>query len=121
MAGQERPVRRTEVFACTVLLVVACGAVAGFFGFLGFAVHPAFLAFAALVAGGGAGIGWWMWRDLRRTDRAMERIEETVLIDYEAIARYRPAAAARHPFTAGLWRQIRRGRRAAKRSQEVAR
>lgn len=90
MSRDERPVRRTEVFACTVLLIVACGAVAGFFLFVGMVVHPVFLLLAVHTAIGGFGVGWWMWLDLRRVDRAMERIEDTVILDLEAIARYKP-------------------------------
>lgn len=109
MAGQERPVRRTVVFACTVLLVVVCGVAAGFFGFLGVVVHPVFFWWAAFVSAGGVGIGWWMWRDLHRTDKQMERIEDTVLLlDLEeGITRYRPPAPGRRRDPRRLLRYIR--------------
>lgn len=110
--------RRTHIYAVGIVTGAALMLSGGVFAFLAQVLHPVFWAFVVATVTGIGGLIWWAIRDLRRTDYAMARIEDTVLLDLEAIAAYRPPAATRHPMDASLWRRM-RGR--ARQAKEAAR
>lgn len=95
MRPRQQPVRRTVAAACGALLAGTCILAAGIFAFLGQVLHPVFFWFVAFIAVSWAAVGLWAWRDLRRTDKAMAPIEDTVLLDIEAIAKHRPPVTRR--------------------------
>ncbi len=98
--------RRTTIFGLGIVVGAVVSWPLEVFGFLAIVLHPIFWAFLGAVV---VSAGWVIgraWRDLRDVDQAMRSMEETVLLDVDAIAAYRPPPR-RHPMDARWWRRVR--------------
>ncbi len=97
--------RRTISFGLGIVVGAVLAFASAVFTAAATVVDPMFWWFMGAVAAGGAVIIGWAWRDLHSVDQAMQSMEETVLLDVEAIANYRPPP--RHPMDLRLWRRVR--------------